>query len=456
MSELTRARGRRWPDGAHPDWPLIVHIVPYVLLALLAGFTAAMQHHSGRAMLIDLALCAACAVWMLWMVTLHPAWRRRQPLMALFLAGFLGIWFVLVLRDPWFGCYAPAGYIYAFVVLPFPAEVPGVAACAVVAATAQASTVNKDSALGWLEYAAVVAINVVPMSALSWFGWRVTQYNKEREQALEQVREANHRLEATMAENAGLHNQLVTQAREAGILDERARMAREIHDTLAQGLTGIVTQLQAAEQAAADPQRWRRHFAAATRLARENLTEARRSVDALRPEPLESARLSDALAEVAGRWSGLHAITVRVATTGTVRPLPAQAELALLRTAQEALANVAKHAHATLVGLTLSYLEHDVALDVRDDGQGFDVGRIDTAVLIESAATPAPTPAGAGETRQRVPAPQPEHARRGGFGLVAMRQRIEGVSGSLQVESEPGAGTVISARVPLAPAQGPS
>jgi len=76
---------------------------------------------------------------------------------------------------------------------------------------------------------------------------------------------------------------LLTQAREAGILNERQRMAREIHDTLAQGLTGIVTQLQAAEQAADDPARWRRHIAAAARLARESLTEARRSVDALRP-----------------------------------------------------------------------------------------------------------------------------------------------------------------------------
>ena len=88
-------------------------------------------------------------------------------------------------------------------------------------------------------------------------------------------------------------------------------------------------------------------------------------------------------------------------------------------TAQEALANVAKHAQATRAGVTLSYLARSVAVDVRDDGKGFDPARLSD-----------------------------EPAGDGGFGLVAMRQRIEGLSGTLQVESEPGAGTGISACVP--------
>jgi signal transduction histidine kinase len=262
-------------------------------------------------------------------------------------------------------------------------------------------------------------VNVVLICGSAVIDRRSDLQSEQREQALSEVSEANRRLEATLAENAGLHEQLMTQAREAGILDERQRMAREIHDTLAQGLTGIVTQLQAAEQAADDPARWRRHFAAATRLARESLSEARRSVDALRPEPLQLARLSEALAGVAERWSTLHGIGVQVKTTGTIRPMQPEAEVALLRTAQEALANVAKHAQATRVGLTLSYLEHEVALDVRDDGQGFEPAR--------------------GCDR--------------GFGLVAMRQRIEGLLGTLQVESEPGGGTTISACVPEVPTE---
>ena len=174
-------------------------------------------------------------------------------------------------------------------------------------------------------------------------------------------------------------------------------MAREIHDTLAQGLTGIITQLQAAEQAAGRPGRaGTAHFDAATRLARESLSEARRSVEALRPEPLETGRLSEALADVAGRWSALHGIPVQVTTTGTARPMPPEAEFALLRTAQEALANVARHAQATRVGVTLSYMEYEVALDVRDDGRGFDLPR--------PAPRPAPTPA-------RTPAPRPAPLR---------------------------------------------
>jgi signal transduction histidine kinase len=144
-------------------------------------------------------------------------------------------------------------------------------------------------------------------------------------------------------------------------------------------------------------------------------------VVALRPEPLETARLGEALADVADRWSALHGIPVRVTTTGTTRSLRPDAELALLRTAQEALANVAKHAGASRVGVTLSYMEDEVALDVRDDGLGFDP--------------------------VRPPAELKPNAT-GGFGLVAMRQRIEGLAGTLQVESEPGMGTAISASLP--------
>src|SRR5258708_14817077 len=204
----------------------------------------------------------------------------------------------------------------------------------------------------------------------AWFGSVSYEGNERRKQALAEMGEANRKLEATLAENAGLHEQLLTQAREAGIMDERQRMAREIHDTLAQGLTGIIPQLQAAAQAGRQADRDRR-VEAAIRLARESLSEARRSVHELRPEPLETARLGEALGEVARRWSALHGVPAQVTTTGVLRPMPPDVEVTLLRTAQEALANVARHANATRVGLTLSYMEDEVALDVRDDGVGF-------------------------------------------------------------------------------------
>jgi signal transduction histidine kinase len=199
-------------------------------------------------------------------------------------------------------------------------------------------------------------------------------------------------------------------------------MAREIHDTLAQGLIGIVTQLQAAKAAGwVGADSGARHVDSAIELARDSLTEARRSVQALTPEPLVGARLPDAVRDVAGRWSQHNRIPIAVTTTGGARAVRPEIEVVLLRTAQEALANVAKHAHATRVGLTLSYMEDLVTLDVRDDGVGF-------------ACRDGAAPRTGGD---------------GGFGLTAMRQRVEGVAGVLQVESEPDAGTAVSASIPV-------
>jgi signal transduction histidine kinase len=235
-------------------------------------------------------------------------------------------------------------------------------------------------------------------------------------------------------------------------------MAREIHDTLAQGLIGIVTQLQAAEQAADVPDRWQAHFEAATRLARESLAEARRSVDALRPRPLETAGLGEALSGVADRWSDLHGVAVQVTTVGAARPMPPEAELALLRAAQEALANVARHARATDVALTLSYLEREVTLDVCDDGRGFETfpARAPVPVPVPASvlAPAAPVPAGTGPVdgiggaTDGVTDGTMDGDSGGGFGLKAMRERIEGLSGTVRVRSEPGSGTTVSARVP--------
>src|SRR6202012_5667595 len=229
----------------------------------------------------------------------------------------------------------------------------------------------------------------------------------------------NRRLEATIAETPGLQAQLLVQAREAGAGDERQRLAREIHDTLAQGLTGIITQLEAAQQTRAEAERERR-ITNAKRLARDSLAEARRSVQALRPQALEDARLPEALAAEGARWSATSGVTAEVEVTGEARPLHPEVEVTLLRVAQEALANVAKHARASRAGVTLAYIGDVVTLDVRDDGAGFAPGN-------------GASPSG------------------GGFGLIAMRQRVQRLAGQLEVESEPGTGTAISASVPAIP-----
>jgi signal transduction histidine kinase len=436
-SPTERSLLEAWRHG----WPFPGTIYPYLVLG---GLTISATSPQWGSVSVNLTLCALAAVWLL--IPLHPALRRRVPVMAVFIAGLIAVTAILIVRDPWFGFFVVAGYGYSIRFLPWPRSLPCVGALAVLAGTAQTWSVNKGTPAGLAAFFGVSAINVLSVCGIVWFLHGIEKAHDQRKHALDELSEANRRLEATLAENAGLHEQLLTQAREAGVLDERQRMAREIHDTLAQGLAGIITQLQAAEQAGEGPAGWRRHVQAATRLARESLSDARRSVDALRPEPLEAARLSDALAAVAERWSVLHGIAVQVTTTGTVRPMRPDAELALLRTAQEALANVAKHAHATRVVLTLSFMEDEVALDVRDDGAGFDPARLADGARggSQQAFTgPYAAPLASGRARPRV-------AGGGGFGLVAMRQRIEGLAGTLQVESEPGAGTEISACVPAA------
>ena len=208
-------------------------------------------------------------------------------------------------------------------------------------------------------------------------------------------------------------------------------MAREIHDTLAQGLTGIITQLEAAQQTGNDAERERR-IGNAKRLARDSLAEARRSVQALRPQALENSRLPDALAGEVARWSATSGVAAEVETTGDARALHPEVEVTLLRVAQEALANVAKHADASRAGVTLSYMEDVVSLDVRDDGAGFNP----SAPSHESRAN--------GSSANGSPAGS-------GFGLIAMRQRVDRLAGQLEIESEPGAGTAVSASLPAIP-----
>jgi signal transduction histidine kinase len=216
---------------------------------------------------------------------------------------------------------------------------------------------------------------------------------------------------------------LVERGKRAAVLDERQRLAREIHDTLAQGFTSIVLHLEAAEGAL--PGEWqvvRQHLDQARRTARDSLVQARRLVWALRPAILERTSLPTAVERVVARWMADTGITARATMTGTACPLPPPAEITLLRAVQEALSNVRKHARADQVSVTLSYMGDVVVLDVQDDGVGFD-------------------PAG-------VQAP-PAVGEAGGFGLAAMRERVEELGGALLVESAPDEGTTLVVEIPV-------
>jgi len=223
---------------------------------------------------------------------------------------------------------------------------------------------------------------------------------------------------ATALENL----RLVEEGRQIGVLAERQRLAREIHDTLAQGFTSIVMHLEAAEQALpASPETVLSHIDWARGTARESLAEARRVVWALRPDILEGASLPEAIEHLVGRWSEESGVTTSADVTGAARPLPTHTEATLLRAVQEALANVRKHARASNVAVTLSYMADMVALDVRDDGIGFD-------------------PTQASKDNGRVS---------GGFGLAAMRERVEQQGGKLIIESAPGEGATLVVELPI-------
>jgi len=409
-------------DGTMDFARAVVDVAPYIMLAFSAVLTVVIAPTVGDSPLVPLLLCGLAAVWTLGMYTLRPAWRERPRRMAVFVAVLLAIMTVMVTGYSWLGFYSFTGYYYVYrLVGSWRWRIAGIGVIACLAGISQGLGLQGAfTPARVFILAGAILVNVILGCAFTLFNWISYKQGLLRRQLFDELAETNSRLESTLAENTGLHRQLLAQAREAGMLDERQRMAREIHDTLAQGLTGIITQLQAAQHDGQEEAERRRRVDAAVTLARESLTEARRSVDALRPEPLETARLGEALTGVAHRWADRSGVPVQVTVTGRVRPVSPEAEAALLRTAQEALANVARHAAATRAGLTLSYMDDEVVLDVRDDGRGFDPAR---------AAARAPAAAG-------------------GFGLVAMRQRIEGVSGTLDVESEPGLGTAISARVP--------
>jgi len=232
-------------------------------------------------------------------------------------------------------------------------------------------------------------------------------------------------LAQALAHQAALAVQLDTlgrRARQAAVADERNRAAREIHDTLAQCFTGILVQLQAAVRfTAEDPGLARSCLGLVEELARDGLTQARRSVAALLPDALEVADLPGALRHLARRATTGTPVPALVEVEGEARPLPPEPARHLLRVAQEALANAQRYARgATRIRLALAYGRDAVELRVEDDGCGFDPDRAHDA---------------------------------GGFGLAGMRQRAGQAGGTFLLRSAPGQGTAVRVRVPLGRAQ---
>ena len=211
---------------------------------------------------------------------------------------------------------------------------------------------------------------------------------------------------------------LFAHSAELGAAEERNRLAREIHDTLAQGLAAIALQLEMADtllEAGADPQQARQVVQQTLALTRANLEEARRSVLDLRTAPLEGRTLAEALAALAAQHErNQPGVQVKFIVAGQSRSLPLRVEASLYRIAQEALANVARHARALHVTIQLETTPGAVRLIVYDDGRGF----------------------------------EPDKIPKGRYGLIGLNERVKLLGGSLKVQSSPGAGARIEAAIP--------
>lgn len=430
----------------------IVHCAFYVLLAASVLRYFLKHHDSPRAPWV-FALAAVLAV-------LYVVSELRESRRILWFALLVGTWVVLVLLAPSFAWCAVALLYTGLRILPLRAALVLVTALTALIVIAQVKLA------GWADPNLLLAPPAVAAISTALF---VGMRRHTEQQA------------ALIADLRATRRELAATERREGTLAERQRLAMEIHDTLAQGLSSQRMLLQAADRIwETDPDRARTHIRTAAAVAEQNLTEARRFVDDLAPADLaaggslvaalhalaeregtiavnalaerEGSIAVDALAEREGPIAvnapaeregpvavdalveregsiGLNApglssdsppaLTVRVQVDGEPAALPGQVEAALLRIAQGALANAREHAAASTVTLTVTYLGDQVVLDIADDGTGFD------------PAAPV-----SGEQR--------------GHGLPAMRARLRQLGGTLTVESAPGEGTVLSAVVPLA------
>lgn len=266
----------------------------------------------------------------------------------------------------------------------------------------------------------VRALLTVPMvlgkETVGWICIRSSRMDTREMQSKIRVAEAL----ASQATLAVQMARLAEQARQAAVLEERNRIARDIHDTLAQGFTGVVVNLEASSRALKKDSVGvaLEHIEHAQQLAQAGLEEARLSVRALRPEA--SADLGLALDALLARIKDTGSIEATLNVVGTRRGLTREAEVELARIAQESVTNVLKHAHAGHVRLTLDFAADSVSLSIADDGGGFD-----------------------------------KKARHEGFGLIGMRERAERLGASLSIETYPGGGTTVRVALPQAPAGGP-
>jgi signal transduction histidine kinase len=390
-------------DHAWLRWLPLWYGVFYVMLAFTTAL--ALLDVSPRSVEVYAAILGLSALLACWYgACMVPRFQRIRcrPLIALtYLVIGWSLWFCITLYHPVYLFLLFGLYPQVFFFRPLPWKIFDAVILTIYSIARQVLSLNGfDASLLVTLAAAICGI------LMTFFIEAIISQSRERHRLLQELTATRHEL--ALAE------------RRAGVMEERQRLAREIHDTLVQGFASIVMYLEAADAAfSSENQTLQQHLDQARRTARENLLEARRLMWALQPEALDHAQLSEVLTHLAERWSQEHHVAASVSITGAACPLRPEIEVVLLRAAQEALTNIGKHAHASTVTITLSYMGDEIALDVQDDGCGFDLAALPTS--------PRAT---------------------GGFGLQALRARVEQAGGTLSVESAPGEGATIAVALP--------
>ncbi|MGW0636946.1 sensor histidine kinase [Nocardia salmonicida] len=372
---------------------VIVHSAFYVLLAA-SLMRWLIRHSETRSTPLIVVLSVLIAV-------LYALSELRQSGRLVWFAMLVITWSVLVVLAPSFAwCAVPLVYTGLRIL----SERVAVILVVVLTALVVSSQVR---IAGWLDPNLVLAPPAVAAVTTALFVGMRRQ--AERQAAL-------------IDDLVRTRQELAATERREGTLAERQRLAMEIHDTLAQGLSSQRMLLQAADLVwNSDPQLAHAHLRSAAAIAERDLTEARRFVHDLAPADLAAGgSLPAALAALAERAT-TATLAVRCHIEGTPGPLPQRVEATLLRIAQGALANVREHAAATTATITLTSLDDQIVLDVADDGRGFD------------------------------PDTQADPAQHRGHGLPAIRARVRQLGGTCTIESAPGDGTVLSAAIPLVP-----
>ncbi len=324
-----------------------------------------------------------------------PAARTGRVWLLILVAAWVG----LIVLSPEFSWVAFALFFLALHILPRVAAILTVAVITAVVIVAQIVVDSTNPTAGVIGpcLGALVAVGI------SWIYAGLREESSARQRLVDEL--------------VASQDAVAEAQREAGVLAERSRLARDIHDTLAQSFSSIVLLARAGLAGGPDAARLHELMRQIDETAGAGLRDARTVVRALAPDELDQAPLPAALGRLLTRVGDQAGIRTDLVIDGGPRPLPTAVEVALLRLAQGALANVRQHARAEKVTLTLTYQDDGVQLDVVDDGVGFDP-HVQTLRL------------------------------GGGFGLRAMRERLADVGGTLSVESAPGDGTAVSAGIP--------